>query len=138
MTLSEAADRVFLALMIWREARGESAEARAAVGYTVVERLRSRVAWWGTDVLSVLFCKWQYSSLTDPRDRQLATWPREDQQAWQQCLELADLILSGTINNPAPGADSYFDRSIRAPNWATRERHIADIGQLRFYRVGGD
>jgi len=36
MTLSEAADRVFLALMIWREARGESAEARAAVGYTVV------------------------------------------------------------------------------------------------------
>lgn len=135
MTLSESADRTFLALMIWREARGESTEARVAVGYTVLERIKSKAGWWGSDVLSVLFCKWQYSSLTDPRDQQLTLWPRSDQQAWRQCLDIADVVLSGTVNNPAPGADSYFDISIKAPNWATPDRHVADIGRLKFYKA---
>ena len=136
MTLQEAADRTFLALMIWREARGESQEARVAVGFTVVERIRSGIRWWGRDVASVLFCKWQYSSLTDPRDRQLTLWPVADDPAWRQCLDIADLVLAGKVVNPAPGADSYFDLSIRPPKWATPERHIGDIGRLRFYRVG--
>lgn len=135
MSLSAAADRVFLALMIWREARGEGNLGRAAVGHTVIERINSGAKWWGTDVLSVLFCKWQYSSMTDPKDRQLITWPRSNEQSWRQCLDLADMILSGTINHPAPGADSYFDSSIKPPDWATPERHVADIGRLRFYRV---
>ena len=135
MTLPEAADRVFLALMIWREARGESDQVRLAVGYTVSERIKSKAGWWGDDVLSVIACKWQYSSFTDPRDKQLTTWPRSTDLAWQKCLTIADMVLSGTVENPASGADSYFDTSISAPNWATPERHVIDIGRLKFYKV---
>lgn len=135
MTSPGAVDRVFLALMIWREARGESDLARLAVGYTVVERIRSGAKWWGDDVLSVIACKWQYSSFTDPRDKQLTTWPRSTDLAWQKCLSIADMVLSGAVTNPAAGADSYFDTSISAPNWATPERHVIDIGRLKFYKV---
>lgn len=136
LTLPDAADRVFLALMIWREARGEPLDGQLAVGFTVVERIRSGIKWWGTDVLSALFTKYQYSSLTAMRDPQLTTWPFSGDRRWQKCLSIADLILSGQAKNPAPGADSYYDISIKPPSWATTDKHVVDIGRLRFFKVG--
>src|SRR6185295_16250998 len=64
-----------LALTIYREARGEPHEAQIAVAHTVKNRI-SKPGWWGTDIVSVLTKKWQYSSLTDPNDTQLTTWPK--------------------------------------------------------------
>jgi len=138
LTPNAMADRVFLALTVWREARGESRLGKIAVACSIMNRV-NRPSWWGNDVLSVLFRKWQYSSLTDPRDRQLTLWPDRRTSDWQECLQVACAVLDGEIvDNPVPGADSYHDISIPAPKWATPAMFVGQIGRLRFFNVDGD
>lgn len=136
-TPQNSADIAFLALTIWREARGESREVRAGIAHVILNRVH-RPAWWGTDIMSVVFKKWQFSSLTDPRDRQLTTWPSKDERSWQQCLQVAIEACAGGLKNPVPGADSYYDISIPAPKWATPAPFVAQIGRVRFYNLDRD
>lgn len=136
MDLPKASDIVFLALVIWREARGESQDAQIAVAHTILNRVR-RPSWWGRSVMEVLFKKWQYSSMTDPKDPQLTTWPKDD-TVWRQCLFVAQEAMEGRFSNPVPGADSYHDISIAAPKWATDEMFVRQIGKLRFFNVDLD
>lgn len=131
------AERVFLALAIYREARGEPSLGKTGVAMSLLNRVR-RPGWWGHDVLSVLFKKWQYSSLTDPNDRQLTVWPKRDDPAWKECLRIACDALDGILENPVPGADSYHDTSIAPPDWTCRARFVGAIGRLRFYDVDRD
>lgn len=131
------ADRTFLALAIWREARGEPLKARAAVGYAVLNRV-ARPGWWGHTVSEVLFKKWQFSSLTDPHDRQLTTWPAATDHSWSECLAVAWDTMAGAIANPTPGADSYHDTSIPPPPWTKTARLAGQVGRLKFYDVDHD
>jgi len=87
-------------------------------------------------MMGVLFKKWQFSSLTDPNDKQLTTWPEADDQLWKDSLDTACDVLDGKLPNPAPWADSYFDDSIPHPDWATPDKFIRQIGRILFYRVG--
>lgn len=137
MTLQDYADITFLALTVWREARGESAEVRAGVAHAIMNRVK-HPAWWGDDVMSVIFKKWQFSSLTDPNDKQLTTWPRSTDAVWTECLVIADRVFRGTLGNPVPGADSYYDVSIPPPYWATDETFVAQLGRVRFYNLDRD
>lgn len=132
--LQNKANLVFLALVVWREARGETADAKAGVAHVVLSRA-ARPGWWGSSLTGVMFKKWQFSSMTDPRDTQLTTWPEEFDTSWQSCLAIADGVLSGKIKNPAPGADSYFDISITDPKWVSGARFVKQIGRLKFYDV---
>jgi N-acetylmuramoyl-L-alanine amidase len=137
MKAQDYADITFLALTIWREARGEPREVQIAICWCIINRVR-RPAWWGHDISSVLFKKWQFSSLTDPGDRQLTTWPDADDKSWQQCLDVAECVVKLTPPNPVPGADSYYDISIQAPKWATKETFVKQIGRVRFYNLDRD
>jgi len=125
-------DTVFLALVIWREARGESDDCKTAVGFSVLARVRHG-GWWGKDVQSVIFHKWQYSSMTAHNDPNLVQWPLSTEPAWMRCIVIASDIIDGLLVNPAPGADSYFDDSITAPAWARKGRFITKIGRINFY-----
>lgn len=136
--LRHACEVTVLALLVWREARGcASRGARVAVAGTVLNRVR-RPSWWGTSVLAVVFKRWQYSSLTDPHDPQLTTWPSSFDAIWLECLEVAANVLDGTEATTMPGADSYFDASIAPPAWATRKTYVGTIGRLTFYDVDRD
>jgi spore germination cell wall hydrolase CwlJ-like protein len=135
--LQNQADVVFLALVIWREARGESAEAMCGVGHAILNRVQ-RPSWWGRSVSGVLFKKWQFSSMTDPNDKQLTTWPIQDDKSWYPCLSIASAVLTGAVPNPVPGADSYFDISIPAPAWTSQARFCRKIGRINFYDVDHD
>lgn len=137
ITLQAQADLAFLALTVWREARGESFPCQLGVAHAVLNRV-ARPKWWGNDIMSVIFKKWQFSSLTDPHDPQLTTWPRSDALPWQQCLKAAATALDGSIVNPVPGADSYFDVSIPAPVWAVPQAFVAQIGRIKFYNLDND
>lgn len=139
MEPNEAVDRVILALCVYREARGEPQLGKIAVAMSVLNRVR-RPSWWGSDVLSVLGKKWQYSAMTASGDPNLTVWPRSDDQAWRECLQAAWEVMDGLweINNPVPGADSYHDISIRAPSWASPEMFVGQIGRLRFFNVDLD
>ena len=128
---------VLLALTVWREARGEPFEARVAVAHSIKNRVE-RPSWWGKDWISVLTKKWQYSSLTDPRDTQLTTWPKADDATFAECLNVAEGVMSGSFNSPVKGADSYFDDSIAPPAWATPETFVGKVGKLNFYNLDRD
>jgi spore germination cell wall hydrolase CwlJ-like protein len=130
------ADKVFLALAVWREARGEERIGQTAVAISILNRVH-RPSWWGKSVMEVLFKKWQYSSLTDPHDPQLVAWPKDD-PTWKQCLQVASDAIDGLSPDPAPGADSYFDQSIAPPIWAKKEMFVCKIGHLSFYNVDMD
>lgn len=137
MNQQDYADRAFAALTVWREARGESAAAQSGVAHCIMNRVR-RPSWWGRDIMSVVFKKWQFSSLTDPQDRQLTTWPRTDDPSWTMSLNITCAVLDGTLPNPVPGADSYYDTSIQAPYWATPETFVGQFGRIRFHNLDRD
>lgn len=126
------ADITFLALILWREARGESVDAREAVGQVVMNRVR-KPGWWGKDVMSVVFKRWQFSSVTDPKDQQLTKWPESSDKQWGECLDIASRCVNNQIGNIVQGGDSYYDTSIPAPYWAKQEQFVCQIGKLRFY-----
>ena len=132
----EAVEKICLALVVWREARGETTEGKMAVASSIIDRVK-KPAWWGSDVMSVIFKKWQYSSMTDPKDKQLTTWPQKDAPDWIECLKVAHDAIDGRLKSPAPGADSYYDISIPPPKWATKEMFVRQIGRLRFYNTDG-
>ena len=83
--LQDDAEAVFLALTIWREARGEPIAAKVAVGGCFLNRVQ-RPSWWGHNLLEVLFTPWQVSSLTNPKDKQLTYWPLSGDASWVDCL----------------------------------------------------
>ena len=141
MNQQEHADKTFLALTIWREARGEPDEAKTAVAYCVLNRV-DRPTWWGKDVMSVVFKKWQFSSMTDPKDPQLTTWPQSTDSSWPKCLSIACRAYDRALENPVIGADSYYDISLdkigKAPKWATEETFVRQIGKIKFYNLDKD
>lgn len=133
---------VLLALTIYREARGESHDAKICVAHTVMNRVR-KPGWWGHDIVSVLTKKWQYSSITDPHDTQLTVWPKADDAVFEECLTVASYVVGGIYNSPLKGIDSYYDDSLQGearPKWAKAhpERFIGKIGRLNFYNLDQD
>ncbi len=138
MDLNTVSTIAFLALTIWREARGESRAAKLAVAHSILNRV-ARPSWWGQDVLGVVFKRWQYSSLTAPGDPNLVAWPGGRDAAWQECLAIARDVLGGAAGAPAfPGADSYHDTSIAPPAWTAKARYCGQSGRIRFYDVDHD
>lgn len=135
--------RVLLALTIWREARGEPFDGKMAVAHSIKNRV-DHPSWWGNDIISVLTKKWQYSSLTDPNDKQLTTWPKSDDHLFEECLVIADGVLGGLYQTTLTrGADSYYDDSLKGdnmPKWAKEhpERYVGKIGKLNFYNMDCD
>jgi N-acetylmuramoyl-L-alanine amidase len=126
-----------LALVIWREARGAGTQAMTAVGCSIRNRV-TRPAWWGKDYIAVITKKWQYSSIAAPADPQLIKYPQTGDLQFDQALLIAEWVLNGTVANPMPGADSYFDDSIKPPKWATPETFVGKIGRISFYNLDKD
>lgn len=127
-------DVVFLALLVWREARGESEECQTGVACSVMNRVTS--AAWRDNVMDVAFQHLQYTSLTHKKDPQVTNWPKSNDGSWKKCLEIAELAAEGRANNPIDGADSYHDTSVRDPHWATKQAFVKQIGRVKFYKVG--
>jgi len=129
-TIAEVAE---LALLVWREARGETYDAKVAVAYVVVERAKIG-GWWGNSILEVMAKPYQFSSMTDPKDRQLVKWPLWTPD-YEICVAIARDVLSGVAVNPMHGADHYHDTSIAPPEFTHGARYLGKLGRLMFYRV---
>jgi N-acetylmuramoyl-L-alanine amidase len=128
---------VFLALTVWREARGEEYLAKLAVAYSILERV-AHPKWWGDDLMSVVFKRLQYSSMTHAGDPNLIDWPQAADSTWSDSMIAAMAATGKGAANPAPGADSYFDDSIAPPSWAKPEMFVLKIGRLNFYNLDRD
>ena len=135
-TLENSDDIVFTALVLWREARGEPTVGKVAVVHSILNRVH-RPKWWGKTLMEVLFKRLQYSSVTDPNDKQLVIWPVKN-PLWEECKTISYDVIYGKLANPVPGADSYHDISIPSPYWAESKMFVKQIGRLKFYNVDLD
>ena len=130
-------EHALLALLVWREARGELHPAKVAVAFSVLNRV-AQPKWWGTTLGAVIAKKWQYSSMAAPGDPNLIQYPLPQDLSFQDALYAVNRVLAGAEKNPVPGADSYYDTSIPAPSWAKPEQYVGQVGAFRFYNTDGD
>jgi spore germination cell wall hydrolase CwlJ-like protein len=127
-------DEQLLALCIWREARGETFDAKFAVGCSVRNRVL-RPSWWGYDWHTVILKKWQYSSF-NPGDPNEKKWPEDEDPSWKDsvaCAQRTIEIAPDTTN----GATNYYDTSIHFPSgWGPigEWTNTLNIGRLKFWK----
>jgi spore germination cell wall hydrolase CwlJ-like protein len=125
-----------LALVAWREARGEGEAGLIAVCWAIRNRVE-HPKWWGDSYSTVIVKPWQFSSMTAPGDPMLLKWPVQPDEVFGQCLEIADGVIHGTIPNPIGEADSYYATTIKAPYWAKEEQFVVQIGRHKYFNTDG-
>lgn len=119
-----------LALLIWREAEGESAMGKIAVGWVVRNRaMRYDPPRWTRVMTKHL----QFSSLTAPGDKRLVAWPEDNEPAWIESLLAAESVYLGTVDDPTGGAVNYVNLAVADPEWANMMTFKVKIGAHSFY-----
>lgn len=126
------ADYFMTALCLYREARGEGNAGMTAVGCVIRNRMHRRSSTAYAEVVKRL----QFSSITDPKDPQLAVYPLAGDAAWQQAQLLAQNVLNGDVQDITQGATLYYDDSIAFPaSWdATKLTPLGKIGRLNLFK----
>lgn len=129
-----------LALVLWREARGEGAEGMRAVAHVIRNRVEA------TDLPDqwedVIQKKWQFSSMTAPGDSQLVAWPKQPDPVFEQAMQIAAAVYAGTDIDVTGGAHFYANLAAVPANssfWkiaADKVNHpiTAKIGHHTFYK----
>lgn len=124
-----------LMLCIWREARGESADAQHGVGWTIRNR-KEKGGWFGSTYAAVVLKPWQFSSF-NPNDPNASKLPNPlSDQSYGPCLIAAKHVYEGTSPDPTGGATHYYDDSLanNPPSWAKSMTRTAKIGRLNFFK----
>lgn len=121
-------NRTLLALVMWREARGEGSEGMKAVGCVVRNRVKNDT--W----TQIITAKWQFSSMTAPGDLMLVQWPVEGDSQFLEVMLLADGIYNGAIVDITNGATHYFNPNVVLPKWAASLSKTMTLGHHDFYK----
>lgn len=125
--------RECLAKAVYFEARGEPEEAQAAVAAVVLNRVEDpqfpdtpcAVVRQGGETPPCQFSWWCDGRSDEPRD----------QESWKRALRIADLVGSGTVEDPTGGA-LYFHHTRVSPSWSTAFEQVAEIGAHIYYSSG--
>ncbi|CAF0903417.1 unnamed protein product [Rotaria sordida] len=129
--MSGLSDREVLAKTIYGEARGESREGQEAVGHVIKNRAQANKSDWGGNSISgVCLQHKQFECWNGRGDIEI-----KEQDAYEQCLQVADSILNGSSQDPTRGADHYNNPN-KEPNaeWPEKCTVLGDVGQHRFYK----
>lgn len=145
MTPAAELDSILCRLCLWREARGESLAAKAAVLAVIRNRANDAKNRWPKTLAGVVTQRFQFSSF-NANDPNVTKWPIglaiPDRQAWLDCCAVYDTPLTA---DPTQSATHYHDKSIPPPAvaWLGSGKTVADlealktceIGSLVFYRL---
>lgn len=142
MNPAQMYDFVLLALVVWRESRGESLAGKQAVAWSIRNRV-SNPGWWGKGWAGIILQPYQYSSF-NRNDPNATHFPVSLDPSWADCLNVAQQVYTDSLTampvipDPTNGATSYFDMSLdhNPPTWSTDGgmTKTVDIGRLHFYK----
>ena len=134
MDLTQYYEDFLLALCLWREARGESFEAKLAVRHVIMNRAADPR--WPDDYAGVILQPKQFSSFS-AGDPNAVKFPALGDPSWIQCCHVA---MVASIEDPTKGATFYHSGPReKLPERCQRdfppEKLTAKIGAFSFYRV---
>jgi spore germination cell wall hydrolase CwlJ-like protein len=115
-----------LALNLYHEARGTSADGLEAVGHVTLNRVRS--PHFPGSVCGVVWQRAQFTWTRYPLTRLI---PRED-AAWRRCLSLAHRLLTDPPADITRGATHFYAPRAVNPAWAKRARKHGSFGGHAF------
>jgi Cell Wall Hydrolase len=130
----DAEERDYLIRTIVFEASGEPENGKAAVAFVVLNRERS--GRWGDNIEKVVTQPWQFEPWMTKR-REIEKLSRDDPR-YQDAARIADIVLSGQMEDPTAGATHFLNpvivrqrRGGSLPSWARGEGR--PIGRHTFY-----
>jgi N-acetylmuramoyl-L-alanine amidase len=137
----QLSDLVLLELCVWREARGESFEAKRAVAWVIHNRT-IEPKWWNGHIAGsisrVVLYPWQFSSFNQG-DINHDKWPYDDDPSFAECCAAALPVYMGSDKvDPTNGATAYYDTSITFPKaWGEESdwENTLNVGRLRFWKL---
>lgn len=129
-------EQFLLSLCLWREVRGQSQAARAAVAAVIRNRSTDAEHRWPKTIPGVILQPRQFSSF-NAGDPNAVLFPVpsnvQDWEAWQDCCDVATMPLTA---DPTQGANSYESEPAgMLPRWADPEKITVIIGPFRFYKL---
>jgi spore germination cell wall hydrolase CwlJ-like protein len=130
---------IFLALCIWREARGEDIPTKTAVAWVIKNRVDRK---WGRQETfqDVVTAPWQFSGMSAIGDPNLVRYPKSSDQTWRDSLAIANQIvrlqgMDTSKMDTTNGAVFYHDITIKtSPSaWGSVEKTL-ESGRIVFYK----
>lgn len=133
-------EQMILARALWGEARNKSRKTKIGVAWSIKNRLGRSKKW--DSYHHIILAPSQYSAFWEkpPDDSnvqalQAPLMHSYDTQKWKETYQIAAEVMSGSISDPTGGATHYYDDSIQAPFWATKENFIIKLENIFFHRL---
>lgn len=118
-----------LALVTWREARGEPILGKLLVAQTVENRVRDRR--WPDTYTSVITQPWQFSAF-NKNDPNALKYPDDGDPVWEDCVVVARAVIDAPSKFTT--ANHYHATSV-SPNWADQSKIVNRAGNHVFYEL---
>lgn len=122
---------------IYGEARGEykgyGRKALEAVGLVIMNRAKQRKQ----SITTVCLQPYQFScwNVDDPNRKKILDVTTSD-SIFMVCLEVANKIIAGQINDFLNGANHYYSDTMKQPPyWAKGQKPVAKIGHHIFFKL---
>lgn len=136
-SIRNLSDAQILALTIYGEARGESAEGKIAVGSVILEREKRKK--YGKGISGVCLKKWQFSCFNeaDPNYKKLLSiieqWDGVMATNYQfnNCYGIAEGLLDSRIEPNITATHYHTLKS--SPYWKDKLKYVGTIGNHKFY-----
>jgi len=106
-------NRVALAVLIWRESRGEGPDGMRATAHVVANRVRAH---WG-DYSKVIATKNQFSSMTVLGDSQTVLWPVRPNSMFEAAMDIAWKVYDETDIDITHNALYYANLDTITSQW---------------------
>ena len=106
-------NRTLLALVIWREARGEGLEGMRACAHVIANRVRE----WHKDYSKIITDRNQFTSISVPSDAQTVLWPVRPNSMFEAAMDIASKVYDETDMDITQGALYYANLKVANSPW---------------------